>query len=705
MRWSNAWLVAMICTLGLAVPCRPAVAADQAATQVQSAWQQLDRWLGENQNADQWRRFLEADQLQAQLEKGDQADRPVVQRILARYERDERGLHLWRFAAVRRALRAWLDKLPRLRREQLPEAARAGKSEYVPVTDQDVQQARMRLQNAVRSLEAFLSQAEPSEERLWKDYLRWDELQNQLVAEQEPSRRVLSEIANVFYQNETGLEMPVFTEVRRAIDQYADSLLFATDPRAEAFYQQNLEELATVLESHADGLPTEEGRKIGRAVGWLERFGQQRELVTAVREHVSQPNLYLQFSEQMLRSGVDRDVDEVAGIREVILGTSIRGTARMRGQVTLDLVPGRQPAAFDIVLTGITYSNNTGHNGPVTIRSSGVTSIDARKRLLLDEEGVGSRAAQAQARTRSTIQSISSHSHLVRKIAWKQAGRTKPRVEAIASQRAARRVEQNMNAQVAELLETLNDTFMDQFRKPLLRRDGFPQLLEFETTDDNLLVTMLQAGRDLLAAPTDPPPLTADHDIAVRFHETLVGNLSQAMLGGVTLDDERAAQLVEDLTGSVPEELQITDESDPWSIQFADQLPVQASIDDNNFTVSIRGTQFTRGETVVAKTMEISATYTVAKTPEGALLTRQGDVQVVYPTLRSEGIDEVAMKSFVKTKFEALMKPEIATDGLVLPDRWQNLGTLVLQQLHCDDGWAALGWEATPTEDRVAMRE
>jgi hypothetical protein len=293
---------------------------------------------------------------------------------------------------------------------------------------------------------------------------------------------------------------------------------------------------------------------------------------------------------------------------------------------------------------------------------------------------------------------------IVRKIAWKKARATKPRVEAIASRRAARRVEQNMNGQVAELLETLNDVFQERFRRPLLRRNGFPRLLDFETTEDHLLVTMLQAGRDLLGAPTEPPPLTADHDVAIRFHESLVGNLSQAVVGGVTLDDERAVQLVQDLTGSVPDELAITEDSDPWSIRFADELPVQARIDGNRFTVSIRGTRFTRGETEVDETMVISATYTVSKTPEGALLTREGEVQVGYPELPSEGVVQLAMKNFVKVKFEALMKPEIVTSGLILPGRWEDLGTLVLQQLDCDEGWAALGWKATPTPDRVALR-
>ncbi len=705
MQRINGWLLATTCILGLAGETVPAAADQAAEAQVRSAAQELDRWLGDNENGQQWRRFLKSEELFAELEKGQQADRPIVQRIQSIYSGDTTGLRLRRFAAVRRALRNWLAELPQLSRQQLPQAARDAKQDYVPITQVDVQQAQARLRGSFRSLGAFLRRGDARTAAQWKQYLRWEELESQLVEGQKPNRRLLTEIYAKFRQNETGLERPEFTRVRDAIDGYADAVLFATNTKAQVFYEKNLDALATALEANPGDLPTDQGLKIGSALGWLARFGQQRELANAVQQQLSRPNLFLMFSEDMLRTGVNQDVDRSMSIREVIMGTSIRGSARMRGQVNLDLLPGTNPAVFDVVLTGTTFSRNTGKKGPVTVRSSAVSYINGRKRLLLDEEGVVGRPAQATCKTNSTIHSISSRMKIVRKIAWKQAGRTKSKVEAIASRRAAGRVQRDMNAQAAEMLETLNGTFEDQFRKPLLRRNSFPQQLDFESTDDSLMVTMLQAGRDQLAAPTDPPALTADHDIAVRFHETLVGNFSEAIFGGVTVDDVQAAKLIKDLTGSVPEELVITQDSDPWSIRFAAKVPVEVRMDDQTFTVSIRGTRFTRGEQAeIDRTMVISAAYTVAKTAEGVLLTRQGAIEVTYPDLKSGGIDETAMKVFMKVKFGALLKPEIVTTGLVLPGRWEKLGPLQLLQLHCDDGWAAMGWEAAPQEDRVAQR-
>ena len=590
MRWINGWLTVTICLVGIAGSSGPAMADEAAERQVRSAAQELDRWLGHNQNAQQWRRFLKFEELNAQLKKGNQADPRVLQRIHAVYSGDNAGLRLARFAAVRRALRNWLAELPPLDRRQLPKAAREAMKDYLPITESDVQQARSELKSSIQSLDAFLARGDAQTVADWKEYLRWDALEEQLAEGQAPNRRLLTEIHAKFLKNEIGLELPEFTRVRDAIDHYADTVLFATNPDAKSFYEKNLEALATTLEANPDALPTDESVKIGRRLGWLARFGQQRELADAVQRQLSRPNLFVRLSEDMLRTGVDQDVDRSTGVSEVILGTSLRGSARMQGQVTLDLLPGTNPAIFDVVLTGKTFTNNVGRNRSVTIRSSGVTYVDGRKRLLLDDQGVAGQYAQASCRTNSTIHSVSAPCGLVRKIASKQANRTKYKFELIASQRAATRVERDMNAQSAEMLETLNEKFQEKFRNPLLRRNGFPQQLDFESTDDCLRVTMLQAGRDLLAAPTDPPPLTADYDIGIRFHETLVGNLSQAFFGGVTLDDEQAAQLVEDLTGSVPDELVITEDSDPWSIRFASEVPVQVRMDDKTFTLSICGT-------------------------------------------------------------------------------------------------------------------
>lgn len=114
--------------------------------------------------------------------------------------------------------------------------------------------------------------------------------------------------------------------------------------------------------------------------------------------------------------------------------------------------------------------------------------------------------------------------------------------------------------------------------------------------------------------------------------------------------------------------------------------------------MAVRGRRFTRGDQVVRAEIEISANYKLEKTGMGSKLTREGDVSVEYVNRRQLSVREVAMKTFLRKKFDALFKPEISSEGLELPERFRSIGKLALRQLSADQGWLALGWEQVPAE-------
>jgi hypothetical protein len=101
--------------------------------------------------------------------------------------------------------------------------------------------------------------------------------------------------------------------------------------------------------------------------------------------------------------------------------------------------------------------------------------------------------------------------------------------------------------------------------------------------------------------------------------------------------------------------------------------------------------------------MEIGAVYSLARSGQGAKLTRQGDVVADYVNRKQQSITEVAMKTFLRKKFEALFKPEITSDGLTLPDQLQSVGKLRLQQLQADRGWLSLAWTRSEAAPNVAL--
>ncbi len=706
-RMYQQWFAVTVSVFVLLLGARFSGAAETAEAELRQSVQQLERWLGSDDNAPGWRKFLKTDQLTAEMEKGSAANRSVVRDVLDRFASDKPGLDLRRFAAVRKALKNWLDTLPTWRADQLPQAAREAKPRFVVVAQTDVDRQRARLAAAAERLSRLLKQASEADATRWKEAVKWDQLETQLAAtDARPDLKTLQAISELYYQDVPGLERDEFTDVRQALDKYVSVALFSSSAESKKFYESYLDTLAERLTAYTQEPKAEDAIAIGKMLGWMERFGQAEEVVTAARSHYSHPNLFIELSESLMQSGIDQNVDETAAVNEVILGTRIRGNARLTGTVTLDLIPSEENAVLDILLNGSTVSDSVGTNGPVRVSSRGFTSVAARKRLELDDTGLRDRRATARCSTRTRIGRVDA-GRLIRHIAMKRIQQSKPEAEAIASRRAAGRIAASVDARSVDLIGDANTAFSDKFRAPLVRRGGFPQLLRFRTTEDALLVTMLQAGRDQLAAPDAPPALTGKFDLAVRMHESLAGNLSQAVLGGVTLTDERLAEIIKEVTGKVPEELAITEEDDPWSITFASELPVEVRFHAQTVQITIRGKRFTRSDQEIRKLVEISAAYSIEKLPDRARLVRQGDVQIDFAGRAKLSTSDIAMKTFMKKKFEGLFKPEIVSEGLALPKRWKSIGKLKLEQLTCDKGWLALGWlkppaPPAPDETRVA---
>ncbi len=691
------------CILGVLLIILATGTAGASEQQLRASLKQLDRWLGDTDRGDGWRRYLKSDQLREQLEQGDLADRAVVKQVLDQYESDAAGLHLRRFVAVRRAVQAWLEQLPALRAQDLPQAARDAIAHFRSISSEEVDVRRKRLRTALAELDEHMLASGISSAYKRKSFLQWDELEAELAAESGPTRKVLRKVEANFYQNKKGLEHEKFLAARQALRAFTDALTFSSSDQSSKYVEQNLNLLTTQLETFQAAPNTDDAEAIGRILGWLERYGQAEEVVRMVRQYHSRPNLFLMFSEDMLKTGVEMDIDEGLRIRELILGTSIYGNARMKGKVTLDLIPSADRAAIDIVLGGTTYSNNVGYNGPVKIYSNSNTSINARQRLFLTSDGLSCNRARASCRTRTNITSIKASRRLVQNIAWNKARQAKPKAESIASSRAGQKVRARIEEQVGVMMNRGNQVFEDRLQKPLIRRDGWPSVFKFNTTEDSLHLTMQESPADRLAAPDQPPALLPGSDFAVELHESFIGNMCQVMMAGVTLTDQRMEELATDLLGRNPEELGIMG-NDSWSITFADSRPVNARFEGDLARIVIRGKKFSRGSQSISEPAEISATYRLEKGPGGIRMTRQGDVQVKFIGSENLGGRQTAMKVFLQKKFENLFKPEIVSEGLALPGGWAKQDPMRLSQLQCDGGWLVLAWRATLREARTARR-
>ncbi|MFI4874636.1 MAG: hypothetical protein ACIALR_04835 [Blastopirellula sp. JB062] len=655
----------------------------------------MNDWLGDGENADRWRKFLRSDALETQIELGDEASAAELEKILTQYERDEIGLDLPQFESVRTKIASWIQEIGFDNVALADEIAQA-QDEFQPVDPAQAATAKTQLEGAVKTLDAYLQRGAKGTEQGWKKYLRWKELTEQLAADS-PDLSILERSYQRFHSGAKGLEKRQFAEVRRALRRYIDMQFFATTEQYEAMYDKQLGLLAENLKKY-DEQPTADGAAvIGAQLGWMAQGGQIPSLIARTRRSLNHPNLYLNVSERFIGYGIRRQVNDVAPVRDNILGTDIHGMGRTVGEVRIDLVPNDDAAQLQLILDAVTTTNNVGYNGPATIYSSGVTSVLGKKTFLVDPEGVQDFAATANCRTNSTLNSIQANMRLVQNIATNKAYQQKSQAEAIASRRAEQRVARRLDAETVDLLRDANARLRKEVRQPLDSRDEFPEVFQISSTNDWLNVVMQKANRFQLAAPTPPPaPATIPLDIAVRMHESLPTNMAEVLLGGVKLTDVKLVELLKERGTEIPEELQITPEKDPWSITFDYQRPIEIRFGKDQVEIAIRGVQFTRGDGEFNDPARIRAVYSIKQGENGAHLTRQGDVSVEFLSQERQGIRVITLKTFLTKKFSALFEPEIVGEGLKLKGRWQGAGPMQLDQLVVEDGWASLGWIMPP---------
>ena len=685
----------------------PAQAAESSLQETSPVLHQLQRelaelhlWLGPGPNGSRWQRYLLSDELGEAIAQRERANRAVVADVLARYHSGAPGLNQAPFEQVAAALSDWLEELQQYAaqfppRNELAQLARDAQDQFRPLTEQDLQQARAELNQAVQALDAFLP-AGTANTLAWRRYLRWDELQAQLQPEAETDLRTLGEIYLQLTQDQSGLELPAFRNLAEALRRYGDLAALANQPELDRWYAAQLDKLADALEQYADA-PTQEDRQaIGESLGRFTSLNLAPELVEAVRYHYSHPNFWVEVSHDFLAHGFRDQISRPTPVQDYILGTRITGSGYTTGDIDLRLIPSYRRGVLEINLTGNTRTNTQGFNR-VTIYSAGNTAIAARKWIFLEPDGVRSPPATAAAITDTVTTGISGGA-LVQRIASGQIAQQRPQANAIASQRAEQRLARSVDAEAVDLVRDANETYRTEFRYPLVRKGEFPRLLDFRTNWDQLSVVGLKASRSQLGAPSGPPPSDGDYDLAVRLHETTPNNFAEALLGGQTLQSEEIRQEIIERRGSLPPELEEADDEEPWSITFARRNPITTRFGDE-IVVTIRGQGYTSGDRQFGA-MNITARYQVESTDDGLRLIRQGELEIFPPGFDREagrlGAGDVALRRILQRKFSRLFPEEVVPQGIELGERWAAAGRLFPERMVSEQGWLQVGWRLTP---------
>ena len=693
-----------------------AAEAPNSPAELRSALDDLERWLGPSENGRRWREFLKTDPLRTELTKAAAADPKAVADILTLFASQTPGLDSPKFQRVRQALQTWFNDFSESTPDGLKSFIMAGKGKYTPVSNADVNAAKNSVANALQQLNTLLGKGPNGD--AWRAFLKLNELQASLPAGAPPSPEVLKSVEQQLSGGETGLDLPQFDGLRKSIVRFEQTLAASANPAAASQFDERLDKLVATLDSYRTN-PTDAGyQQLGTLLRELNYTGQAAPAIRAIRRNYRYPNFLAEVSAPVVTAGVDRDVDETMQVTDEILGTWISGTGHTVGKVRMRLVPDPGRALLETVLTGTTYTKTVGEHDPVTIFSTGVTTIYGCKPIQIDANGTTGLPASAKAETHTQITGLQvNRNHLtgiIEKAAWKRIGQSKGEAEEVGSQHAQQKIIDRLNQQANPMIAKNNASMNDRFRRPLNRYGAYPEL-HYSTSPEYLSVTSTAAAEDQVAAPAAPPEFPSREAASVRMHETALNNLAVKCYGGrrITRNDlksadaEKANQRLREIfiMDEAPDTKKEGDEEandKTISFVFDKERPVVITLAEQTMNIFMRVTDLTVDEENSGD-WDITAQYALEKTDTGVKATLKPEAGKKQPDVVPAGFDrktggkipgnKLKYVTTLRRKFGEQLKPEFNVKYVVLPGDWSKAGKLLVSNLQCDHGWLALSFK------------
>jgi len=566
-------------------------------------------------------------------------------------------------------------------------------AEQPPDEKQSLETARKRLSSSLETLEQLLARSKGDTATRWSKWLDLPAIHEQLAAEQ-PNLTALKSIEARLYQNCEGLELPAFVAVRRDLVGFRIASEYAADQSPQELYRQRVTELAECFRRMAEHPTYADGHQAGLVLGWVEALDQNgASLASDVRKQLCHINATAQASARLANVLFQRSVSERNYIAETVLGSYMRGVAITQGQLALGMAPSDDHGTLEILLRGqVSYPANVADRRRISVYSSGYTTIDAKKNILVDDQGLRLARAAAQAATSVNIQDIEAP-RVLERISWRRASRMTPEAEAMTSRRAESQAASSLDQQADASLGKINNTFCQKIRAPLIRFNALPEDIHVWTDPTHLHLSWCQHSEFQLAVTGPAPALLSGYDIGGCVHESMINNLAEPTLGGKSLEDETWLEMMHLILGAPPRALWVHDRAERWSVTFEKELPVVTRFDADRVAIKLHLAGVTRGGRRIEKPAEIEVSFIPKISKEGPVLVRDGELVVRVQNSAEQESD--SFRDFLMRKFGAIFPPEIYFYGLT-PPAGGALGKLQLLkpvEFRSEGGWLTLAYQ------------
>jgi hypothetical protein len=519
--------------------------------------------------------------------------------------------------------------------------------------------ARQGVAQAKANVERMLQRTSPGNAQRWRSFLRWEELETLLAAEEPDSERA-RQLSLRLRQNYPGLELGPMMQLRQRLLEWSQAIQYGRDPeRTIEILKRRIEQADQRMEQVPEGADLERQREIGLTLAYLTETNQASPLVQAIHRDFAESNVRAVVSESFLHRRLSRSVDEPNPVDEVILGTRMIGDSWVRGQVTPRLVPHPSEARVCLQLVADFTSRSVGHNRSVRVLTTGHSPVLAEQLLALRSDGLEQITSPGvQVQLSSQLLGIYHPRKFVQRLASRAAEKRQPESNAIAQERLRNRLVKQFNEQVGErLAETAQN--LGRQRLSVFDRLGLTAPVRSSwTSREQLSLNWRVGGPAQLLAPT-PPKLTADSSgLSVQVHQTALINLIDPVLGGRQIESYQLGQFAKQFGPVELEGLQAEADGEPWSVWMAPFHPFEVAFDDNRIEFQIRTLRLERGDQILDDPATINAVYQPVLIDGELQLRRDGDLQVRFQRPRG-GVRASTLRNFLAKKFEGIFKEEL----------------------------------------------
>ncbi|MFM7072885.1 MAG: hypothetical protein ACKO38_13940 [Planctomycetota bacterium] len=539
---------------------------------------------------------------------------------------------------------------------------------------------------------------------LWRNYLCLDRAKELVGAMDEPTTRqrdiarvVLTRLdVDALNESQTQfLSHPVFHNYRAAL-------------RAYSRQDVGLSDMVQLIERYETTLASLDARRVAHGFQTLRwsPLDSETQAAQPINDHYRNANVRVAISAALINRILPHEHTSLDPVDDVIHSARVQGTSRTSSRLKVFLVPSRLQWRLGLEARGDVESQTESRKGPATFYQDAMANFDARKHVTVDKRGIRTDRAEARARSSSDLRGLETDfddiplfNRLARGIANRQYHEQSSVAAAEVEARVANLASQRLDQEVQNRLSDAEGEFQTRWLMPLRNMGLDPTPVDFETTDQRLIVRYRIAAIHQLAAHTPRPQAPTNSWMSVQLHESAINNtLDQLGIGGRKLTIQELCDELSKKFGR-PSPPMPEDIPEDMTVTLAQRDGIRVRCDGGKLRLTLRIAELSQNRHSKWKNFMVQTTYVPSPDQRNANLVRDGIIE-----LSSEG-KGVGNQFALRTIFSKVLSKN-RTISLINHSMAQQpeFADLMINQFVLSDGWIGIAMAPKPNTARIPYR-